>query len=265
MNIERLIQKDIGDGIKMNYMRYSNGSKNVVVWYHGVGEEGPIDGSKIDLVEKLEGFPKFARGKRPWSSTITGSIEYPFDIIAVQVKKHSDFAQSYDFLKPRILPFLRDEYGYQNIIVGGISMGNYGAYRLIIDPPGKELLKGFVAICGSASTSSISSMVKLPGIAWHGTADPTVSYSGHKSFVDAYNAAGGQVEWNALDGVGHNAWTYAFNSDPSKDKSLQKVNQIFASIPASGDTAALERENAELKAKIQNAKNIIGNALNLFP
>lgn len=227
MNITQHIQKDIGSGIKMNYMRYSNGSKNVVVWYHGVGEEGPTDGSKIDLVEKLEGFPRFARGKRPWSSTITGSIEYPFDIIAVQVKKHSDFAQSYDFLKPRIYLFLKEEYGYTNIIQGGISMGGYGSWRMLINPPGKELLCGFINICGSASTSSISSMVKLPGIAWHGTADPTVAFSGHKSFVDAYNEAGGSIEFNTLIDRAHNAWTYAFNTNIAKDRTAQKVIEMF--------------------------------------
>jgi predicted esterase len=228
MNITQHIQKDIGNGIKMNYMRYSNGSKNVVVWYHGVGEEGPIDGSKIDLVEKLEGFPKFARGKRPWGSTITGSIEYPFDIIAVQVKKHSDFKLSYDFLKPRILPFLVEEYGYENIICGGISMGNYGAWRMIQkSTPGIERVKGIVAICGSGSIG-VSELKMLPGIAWHGYLDDVVAYSTHKNYVDGYNAAGGSVDFNTLPTVKHNAWTYAFNTNIAKDRTAQKVIEMFS-------------------------------------
>ena len=262
MNIERLIQKPLSSKAKVTGLRYtqSKNPKNVVLFQHGIGERGPADGSQIQLLEKLQGFPRFARGQRPWSSSVTGNIEYEFDIFAPQIVDNYD-----NEINPYILPFLNVEYGYTNIILAGISLGNYAAWKQTMKYPGRQFLRGIVAVCGSGNKADIPNMEKLPGIAWHGTADPTVSYSSHKSFVDAYNAAGGEVEWNALDGVAHNAWTYAFNADPSKDKSLQKVNQIFASIPASDDTAALERENADLKAKVENARRNIQDILSQLP
>src|SRR5690606_22791213 len=174
------------------------------------------------------------------------------------------------------LPIFHNEYGYENIIIGGISMGNFGAWRMIQkSTPGIEYVKGIIAICGSGSIGA-SELKMLPGIAWHGYVDDVVGYASHKKFVDSYNAAGGSVEFNTLTtptyegtpSIKHNAWTYAFNTNPAKDRTRQKVEEIFqqADIMKDLDRIRSERntlktENADLKGKIQNAKNIIGNAL----
>lgn len=276
MNIERIIQKPIGGTVKANFMRYENGSKNVVPWFHGVGESGPPDGSTLQLVEKLEGPPRFAKGIRPGASTVSGFIEYPFDIVAIQVERLSDVKTSYDFLRPHLFTFLHNEYGYENIIIGGISMGNYGAWRMIQkSTPGIERVKGIVAICGSGSIN-VSELKLLPGIAWHGYIDDVVSYKSHKVFVDSYNAAGGSVEFNTLTtptfegtpSIKHNAWTYAFNTNPAKDRTVQKVNEIFAQAQINSDLEriraernALKTANADLVAKNQAAQTKLQSAL----
>src|SRR5690606_41480597 len=64
------------------------------------------------------------------------------------------------------LPIFHNEYGYENIIIGGISMGNFGAWRMIQkSTPGIEYVKGIIAICGSGSdrksTRLNSSHVKI--------------------------------------------------------------------------------------------------------
>lgn len=277
MIIEKIISQTIGPNTKMTGLRYwrPENPKNLVLFYHGVGEEGPPDGSQLAELEILQGFPKFAKGKRPWGSTVTGSVEYDFDIIAVQVQKKSNFAESYDFLIPFILPFLNSHYGYENIIIGGISMGNYGAWRTIINPPGREFLKGIIAICGSCPTgdvtingqkmATIPNQVKLPGIAWHGTADPTVGYSGHKGFVDKYNEAGGRIEFNALPNVNHAAWSHAFNSNPAKDRTLQKVYEIFEHEALKRYVADLTVERDCLKKKVTDAETHIDEILDILP
>lgn len=276
MIIESHIQKPIGGTVKANFMRYENGSKNVVPWFHGVGESGPPDGSTLQLVEKLEGLPRFAKGVRPGASTVTGFIEYPFDIVAIQVERLSDVKTSYDFLRPHLFTFLHNEYGYENIIIGGISMGNYGAWRMIQkSTPGIERVKGIVAICGSGSIN-VSELKLLPGIAWHGYIDDVVAYKSHKVFVDSYNAAGGSVEFNTITtptfegtpSIKHNAWTYAFNTNPAKDRTVQKVNEIFAQAQTISDLERIRAErntlktaNVELTEKIERTRNRLRPAL----
>jgi hypothetical protein len=49
--------------------------------------------------------------------------------------------------------------------------------------------------------------------------------------------------------VKHDAWNHAFNSDPTKDKSLEFVNQLIADNPSSDECEAVKKENIELKLK----------------
>jgi predicted esterase len=195
-----------------------------VIFCHGQGERGPADGSQITLVERNSGWPKFAKGKRPGGTVETGNIEYPFNIIAPQV------VINYEEINRFVVPWVVSRFGYKNIILVGISMGNYAIYNMI-RYEGDFLtknVKGFVACCGAATPANAPKMSKLPGLAWHGTDDTIVKYADHKNFVDAYNAAGGKVEFMTLQGVKHDAWNYAFRANPTEDKSLEFVNGIFA-------------------------------------
>lgn len=235
MKITKEIQKKMFE-TNINFMHYRQGTNpfNLVIFLHGRGERGPIDGSQIALVEKLAGFPRFAKGIRPGESTSRGNVEYPFDIMAPQVVA-SDL--SYKEIMYSVVPFAEKYYGYKNIILVGISMGGYGAYDILKNYTSRHAVKAVVNVAGSADVSEVQYMVKIPGIAFHGDADPTVSYNNHKKFVDAYNAAGGSIEWVQLPGVGHNAWDHAFNMNPANDKALAFVNKIFAAnAPAASET-----------------------------
>jgi predicted esterase len=223
MRITNNIRKGAFDKL-INYKHYQPVVENktdCVIFCHGRGERGAVDGSQIDLLEKLSGWPKFAKGKRPGSTTETGSIEYPFNIIAPQV------AVTYNEILYWVVQWVVLKFGYKNIVVAGISMGNYAIYDMMKWDIGNHI-KGFVACCGSQELAELPQTKKINGIAWHGTADTTVSYSNHKAFADAYNSAGGQLQFNSLEGVGHNAWDYAFKANPAEDKSLEFVNGIFA-------------------------------------
>lgn len=217
-----------------NYRMYRPAVENktdCVLFFHGIGERGPADGSEIWEVEKNSGWPKFAKGIRPKAAVVTGTVEYPFNIIATQI------VSSYEEIMRYVVPWVTSRYGYKNIVLVGISMGNYALYDMLRYERdfSEKHIKGFVACCGAAGLDEVPKMEKLQGLAWHGTIDDKVKYYDHKTMIDAYNAAGGKVEFISLDGVRHDAWNHAFKSDPTADRSLQFVNQIFAAnkiVPA---------------------------------
>jgi len=212
---------------KVNFRHYETDSKNCVIFCHGQGERGPADGSQISLVERNSGWPKFAKGVRPKSSTSTGTIEYPFNIIAPQI------VSSYNTELNQWFPtWVRDKFRYDHIILAGISMGNYGIYDMMKYDIA-DVVRAFVACCGLQEINELTQTKKIPGIAWHGNKDSVVSHDSHKNFITQYNAAGGKVVWNTLDGVGHDAWNHAFKSNPAEDKSLQFVNNILSSLGTS--------------------------------
>lgn len=95
------------------------------------------------------------------------------------------------------------------IYVTGLSMGGMATWDLLTRYP--EVFAAGVPVCGSGNTSFASNLTKIPIWAYHGTADTTVSFSGSESMYNAVLQAGGSmIELKVLEGVGHDAWTYAY-------------------------------------------------------
>lgn len=95
------------------------------------------------------------------------------------------------------------------IYVTGLSMGGMATWDLLTHYP--EIFAAGVPVCGSGDTSLAYRLTKIPIWAYHGTADTTVSFYGSESMYNAVlNAGGSMIELKALDGVGHNAWSYAY-------------------------------------------------------
>jgi hypothetical protein len=226
MKITNNIQKQAFT-TKVNFRLYEASVKTTdcVIFCHGQGERGVTDGSQLYEVEKLNGWPKLARGVRPGDITSTGQNEYPFNILAVQV------INSYSEITSWIATWAALKFGYKSIIPIGISMGGFGVLDVLrLDLGARLFCKAFVSIAARQELPEIPTTLKLPGLAWAGMADPLlqVQYKDVVAYVEAYNAGGGNVELIGLEGVGHNAWDYAFNIDPTKDRTLAFVNKIFA-------------------------------------
>ena len=95
------------------------------------------------------------------------------------------------------------------VYVTGLSMGGYATWELL-ENYGHIFAAG-VPICGFGNEMNAHKLVDIPIRIYHGTADPTVSFSSSQSMYDAIIAAGGKkVELFPLEGVGHDAWTYAY-------------------------------------------------------
>lgn len=96
------------------------------------------------------------------------------------------------------------------IYVTGLSMGGYATWDLL-EHYGNIFAAG-IPICGGGNQGNAVAFKDIPIRIYHGTADPTVSFSASKNMYNAIIGAGGKkVEIIQLDGVGHNAWDAAFS------------------------------------------------------
>lgn len=211
-------------------------SNNWIIWLHGMGETGPADGSQLNEVEKLPGFPKFAKGVRPGESVERGTIEYPFNIYAVQTES------SYSFEKAALATYLAGKKKAAKLGMIGISMGGFGVMESLFDF--YDLYNNIdfaINCCGSVDVAKTNRVRNVPLLWWHGDKDTVVKYSdpvrGAVEASNALKAQGKPVEFITLPGVGHNAWDKAFTQAPN-DKSLAFVNQMFAA-PVASETSTV--------------------------
>jgi predicted esterase len=204
-------------------------SNNWLVWFHGMGEVGPDDGSQLNEVELLPGFPRFAKGVRPGETSERGSIEYPFNIYAVQTEAN------YNLEKVALPTYIALKKKAANLVVGGISLGGIAAMESILDfnDLGANI-KGVLNCCGTIDVAKVGRVRSVPILWWHGDKDVKVKYTdptrGALEASNALKALGKPVEFITLPGVAHNAWDKAFTTDPN-DKSLAFVNGLFAIKP----------------------------------
>lgn len=201
-------------------------SNNWLIWYHGMGETGPADGAELNDVEKLPGFPKFAKGIRPGETLERGIHEYPFNIYAVQTEAN------YNFEKTALATYIALKKKAASLVVGGISMGGICSMESFFDfyDLGNHI-DGVLNCCGTVDVAKTNRLRSIPVLWWHGDRDTTVKYTdpvrGALEASSAMKAQGKPVEFITLPGVGHNAWDKAFTTAPD-DKSLSFVNGIFA-------------------------------------
>ncbi|MHC1706906.1 MAG: dienelactone hydrolase family protein [Bacteroidales bacterium] len=97
------------------------------------------------------------------------------------------------------------------IYITGISMGGQGVWDLLYRFPGK--FAAAVPVCGSAD-SIIAPVIKdIPLWAFHGENDDVVPLAAMENLIVAIRTAGGKPVFSKFQGVGHNAWDYAYK-DP---------------------------------------------------
>lgn len=195
-------------GVKVNYILYEPAvkSSSYMVFYHGAGEVGPIDGSQLDKVE-ANGPPKH----------IKAGHEYPFNVIAVQAQTNFDSMNRY------LLEYFTVKYDTKKIFITGLSRGGQATHNMTMNDLGyaSKLYVGAMPVAGrpdAYGTADPKTVKDLPMIAVHGDKDTTVSYAQDKDWCDRVNATPGRVNkinFITLPGVGHDSWTYAYSLDPN--------------------------------------------------
>lgn len=195
-------------GNKVNFVLYQpqTPSDCWLVFYHGAGEVGPVDGSQLYRVDQ-HGYTKHAKNGH----------EFPFNIIAPQAQNYFTTINKY------FLEWLRVRYGAKKILITGLSRGGQEVHNLTMaDLSYKDqLIVGAVPIAGrpdAYSTADPASVKDVPMIAVHGEKDTTVPYSQDKSWCERVNAVPGRknaINFISLANVGHDAWSWAYQLDPT--------------------------------------------------
>jgi predicted peptidase len=95
------------------------------------------------------------------------------------------------------------------IYLTGLSMGGYGAWELAMRHP--EWFAALAPICGGGDESNAARLRSLPIWAFHGNQDTIVWPERTERMVAAVIKAGGRAKVSLLPGVGHDAWTPAYD------------------------------------------------------
>jgi predicted peptidase len=97
------------------------------------------------------------------------------------------------------------------VYLTGLSMGGFGCWNMAARHP--DWFAAVAPICGGGDPNDAAELAKLPIWAVHGSDDKVVPASLSRTMVEAVRAAGGNIKYTELPGVGHDSWTPAYE-DP---------------------------------------------------
>lgn len=172
----------------------------LVVFLHGSGERG----ADLDRV-KVHGLPKQAVAGR----------DLPFILCAPQLEAAADEDSPWDpAALHALLPALRARWRIdaRRTTATGLSLGGDAAWNWASAYP--DDLAGIAPVCGAGDPARVCRARQVPVRAYHGDADTVVPLAEQQACVDALRACGGTVSFTVYPGVGHDAWTPAYE-DPA--------------------------------------------------
>ncbi len=237
---------DTLSGIELPYALFlpqkqkANQKHPVVLFLHGAGERG------VGGISQASPFQK--------AFSIAGDLLSEAIVIAPHCPTYgwwnvdSDYGNYGDELgylgaAMRLLQEVISQYGgdTERVYVTGLSMGGYGTWQLLERYP--DTFAAGVPVCGWGNTGAGRTFAKIPIWIYHGTADATVSFSQSENlFYAILNNGGNSVQFSVLDGVGHDAWNYAyvdremfcwmFAQKKSKQVPLEKTYQPIFKVTA---------------------------------
>lgn len=168
----------------------------LLVFLHGSGERGD-DLQRV----KVHGPPMHAgRG-----------TDYPFVLCSPQLEADADWhLPTLHALLAELQSRLRIDAA--RITATGLSRGGHGVWRWAAAYP--EDLAGIAPVCGFGDPQQVCRARHVPVRAYHGDADTVVPLARQQACIDALRACGGQAGFTIYPGVGHDAWTPAYE-DPA--------------------------------------------------
>lgn len=168
----------------------------LVVFMHGSGERG----DDLDKV-KAHGLPMLAaRG-----------VEFPFVLVSPQLPDGQRWQPAVlHALRAQLIASLRVDPA--RVLATGLSLGGMGAWDWASAHP--DDLAAIAPVCGYGEPEDVCRARHVPVRAYHGDADPVVPIDLDRACVEALRACGGTVDFVVYAGVGHDAWTRAYD-DPT--------------------------------------------------
>ena len=161
----------------------------LLLFLHGAGERG----DDIKQV-KLHGPPK----------EIENGREFPFIVVSPQCPAYCTWNEH---MLTGLLDHIESKYRVdkRRVYVTGLSMGGFGAYRLLAQPP--KRFAAAVIICGAADLRLAPKLKGVPIWAFHGTEDRSVLFEEGKKIADAAKKEGAKIKFTPITGGQHNIWT----------------------------------------------------------
>lgn len=234
-------------GIDVTYRLYESEVKSdyYLIFLHGKGEIGPLDGSSLNKVE-IHGYPKHAKN----------GYEFPFNIIAPQV------TSSHKYIVKALPAYIMLKYKAKAIIVTGLSLGGFGTYDAkLMDQ--FELIHAIAPVCGAGNRKITESYPPMNAWHFHGKEDDTVSWNTARAFIEGYNLLHAQkpIKVTLYPDVKHNAWDKAYSVSPGQDELLKWIIQQFNEAPKLGASDEEMKRNVQTFLQyFESAKNTLDQA-----
>jgi len=218
-------------GTKINYylIRPVVPSPIYLIFLHGIGEIGPIDGSNLAEVLK-HGWPLHAKN----------GFEFTFNMIVPQV------ATNHTNLMKILPPYVKLKYNASGVFVTGLSLGGKGTYEAVLyDTLG--IINAVMPVCGTGSLTKVDSYGRMKAFHIHGEDDTVVYWKTAKAFIDKYNEkAVWPIKYHVYPGVKHDVWIQAYSIKPGEDELLQWFLARIEEVPTSPvNTDALKEKIIE--------------------
>lgn len=169
----------------------------LLLFLHGGGEAG---GTLEDL--KTNGPPKLlAEGK-----------EFPFLILAPQNPYKRKWWNTRAVMQLLDTIIETNRVDIDRIYLSGLSRGGSAAWELAVQYPDK--FAALAVVCGMTPVPYAAWInKKLPIWVFHGTEDKSIPISESEDMVTKLKEMGYDVTFTRYEGVGHNAWVRAYNTE----------------------------------------------------
>jgi len=179
------------------YEELKNEKFPLLLFLHGGGEAG---GTLEDL--KTNGPPKLlAEGK-----------EFPFLILAPQNPYKKKWWNTRAVMQLLDTIIATNRVDIDRIYLTGLSRGGGAAWELAVQYPDK--FAALAVVCGMTPVPYAAWINKnMPIWVFHGTEDQSIPISESEEMVAKLKAMGYDVTFTRYDGVGHNAWVRAYNTE----------------------------------------------------
>jgi predicted peptidase len=214
--------KSVASDTTMRYLLFTpkdykpDGKKfPLLLFLHGIGECSKDDLSRVKihgpakLVDSRADFPfVLVTPQLPPPAGYKEGVSYTSDqIIALAWKawKAEDLIQLVDHVTAK-MNIDRDR-----VYVTGLSMGGFGAWRLVATYP--DRFAAALPICGGGEPEKMATgLSRVPIWAFHGAKDAVVPLVWSQKMVDAVKRAGGDVKLTVYPEAQHDSWTVTYSN-----------------------------------------------------
>lgn len=179
------------------YEEEKNDKFPLLLFLHGGGEAG---GTLEDL--KTNGPPKLlAEGK-----------EFPFLILAPQNPHKRKWWNTRAVMQLLDTIIESNRVDIDRIYLTGLSRGGGAAWELAVQYPDK--FAAMAVVCGMTPVPYAGWINKnMPIWVFHGTEDKSIPISESENMVNKLEEMGYDVRFTKYEGVGHNSWVQAYNTE----------------------------------------------------